>query len=577
MSQLTQRYISFFLCPLVFTLAAGFTAFTPATKAEASNEPLAVVVFSGYDALMNDIDFVGNLGNVPNLSAQVDGMLGMFTQGKGLVGLDKSKPIGVVVEMDENGNPSGALCMPVTSLEELIGTGAPFGVTGEKQADGSWQIGSQGQMIFATESNGWAFLAPAPAMLEGAPGDPGALFGAMTKEYDLAVQVNVQQVPEAQKQMLVGMLGQAAQQGVEQLADESDEDFQDRQRVMNLQLKQFEDMVQQVDEVTFGLSLDGGQQRTFMDFIYTAVAGSDLAKQFSGLNNTKTNQAGFIQPEAAMMMVVAVQNDEMTAEQKTQVEQGMQVNRMQLHTVIDDQDELDDAAKELMKSAADDFLDSLKATALSGKFDMGAVMNVGSDAASMLFGGYNADPAKVESGIKKLVELAKENDEFPGVKWNADSHNGVQFHTVTVPVPADEEEAQQIFGQEVEIVVGIGKDSVYAGAGRDAIADLKAVMDASASDLGKSVPPMEMSFALTQIMDFAGVVAKADGPAEATAAIEMVANMLANDANGRDHVRILSTAIPNGSKTRIEAEEGVLRAIGMMLMQAKMQQQGAGF
>ena len=53
--------------------------------------------------------------------------------------------------------------------------------------------------------------------------------------------------------------------------------------------------------------------------------------------------------------------------------------------------------------------------------------------------------------------------------------------------------------------------------------------------------------------------------------------MLANEANGRDHVRIVKQPIPNGARTRIEVEEGVLRSIGMAVMQAQEQGAGAGF
>ena len=58
--------------------------------------------------------------------------------------------------------------------------------------------------------------------------------------------------------------------------------------------------------------------------------------------------------------------------------------------------------------------------------------------------------------------------------------------------------------------------------------------------------------------------------------LQMVATMLEENVEGRDHVRIVVQPRPNGACTRIEAEEGVLRAIGMAVMQAQMQAAGAG-
>jgi hypothetical protein len=83
---------------------------------------------------------------------------------------------------------------------------------------------------------------------------------------------------------------------------------------------------------------------------------------------------------------------------------------------------------------------------------------------------------------------------------------------------------------------------------------------------------MEMTFALKQIMEMAATVAQeSEKPM-----LQSIAAMLANEASGRDHVRIVMQTIPNGIRTRIEAEEGVLRAIGMAAMQAQMQAASVG-
>jgi hypothetical protein len=99
---------------------------------------------------------------------------------------------------------------------------------------------------------------------------------------------------------------------------------------------------------------------------------------------------------------------------------------------------------------------------------------------------------------------------------------------------------------------------------------LKKVIDDSAAAPAKPTVPMEMTVALGQIMNAAQGFADEDDKPQ----IEMIANMLANEAEGRDHVRMNAQPIENGVRMRIEAEEGVLRAIGMGAMQAQMQ--GAG-
>jgi hypothetical protein len=156
------------------------------------------------------------------------------------------------------------------------------------------------------------------------------------------------------------------------------------------------------------------------------------------------------------------------------------------------------------------------------------------------------------------------------VKWAANKYKDVTFHTMQAPVPEDEEEARKLFGEKLDIAVGIGQKAVYFALGRNSLDEVKKVIDASAASPAKRVAPMEMSIALTPILNAAKEFADEDDKPQ----VEMVANMLANEANGRDHVRITTKSAENGIRMRIEAEEGVLRAIGMAGMQAQMQ--GAG-
>ena len=139
-------------------------------------QPLAIVALAGYDALIEDINFVGSLGGQQDLAQSVEQMIMLFTQNKGLAGLDKSKPLGLVVQ--SNGmDISGAVCIPVTSLKELTTTLMPFGVMAKEGANGLTEISANGQTLLAKEKNGWAFLSVMPQMLENLPEDPGKVLG----------------------------------------------------------------------------------------------------------------------------------------------------------------------------------------------------------------------------------------------------------------------------------------------------------------------------------------------------------------------------------------------------------------
>jgi hypothetical protein len=541
------------------------------TGAPGEMKPLAAVVFASYEELMKDIDFLGSLnpqvqqGGAP-ASQMVEQTLQMFTQNKGLAGLDKSKPIGVIVQTDGQ-MPAGAVCIPVTDLNALLDVVKGFQVTVADAGNGLQQLSTQqGQSVFLKPAGGWALISMMPQMLEALPEDPMTVLGPLAEDYDLAARIHVQNVPETFKHQAVDAMSQGAEGGMTQNDEESDEDFAERKRLLQAQLDQLKQFINELDQVTVGLAIDNQEQRAFLDFAYTAQPGTKLAEQIAANSNVTTNFAGFVQPDAAMTLSFA---SKMTAADTAQLDQMIESLRTQASKAIDEDDDLQGDAG--VKSGVNDFIDAIKATMQSGTMDGGASLDVAADSLTFVAGGFIADPAKVESGLKKIAEAAqKKEEDMPEVKWASSKHKDVTFHTMQAPVPEEEEEARQLFGETLDLAVGIGQKAVYFAAGRDAIDAVKKVIDDSAANPSKPTAPMEMTVALGQIMKAAQGLADEDDKPQ----IEMIAGMLENEAKGRDHIRMLSQPIENGIRMRIEAEEGVLRAIGMAAMQAQMQ--GAG-
>lgn len=555
------------------SLVAAHTSLVGLAQAQSAGEmkPLAVVALSGYDALVEDLNFAGSLAGNPQMGGMLEGMIMMSTQGKGLVGFDKTNPIGVVIQTD-GADFAGAACLPVTDLQNLLALlqPPPFSMNAEDAGGGVTKLSGPGQTVFIREANGWAFVSPMQPMLDALPEDPAKSLTSITQEYDFGARVNVQNVPEQYRQQAIDALETGMKAGLQPMPNESEEQFAARKEMTAAQLEQLKQMINDLDEVTIGLALDGPEQRAYLDFVYTAVPGTKLAKQLAMYDESRTNFAGFFQPDAAMMMSFA---SKMTEADIAQVDQMFGAIRKQVKTAVEQEAELpNEEARQAMQSAMDDLLDACQATLQAGMMDGGAVLNLAPNSVTFVAGCFIGEPAKVESGLKKIEEVIKQEEDFPGVQWNADSHRDVSFHTLTLPIPEHEEEPRQMFGETIELAVGIGKESVYFALGRDCLEKAKSVIDASLAKPQKSVPPMEMTVSLKQIMQMVAAYADEDDKQVA----ETITNMLDNEAVGRDHVRIVMQTIPNGIRTRIEAEEGVLRAIGMAAMQAQMQAAGAG-
>ncbi|MEM9352526.1 MAG: hypothetical protein AAGA92_05895 [Planctomycetota bacterium] len=536
-------------------------------RAQSANEskPLAVVGLSSFDSIVEDVNFLGGLAGNPMMGQLVQQMGVAFTQG-----MDTTKPVGVILQSDGVGF-TGALCAPIGDLESYVETLAPFGVETSDEGNGVWKITANDKEMYATQAGEWALVSLMPDMLAGLPENPAELIEAVTDEYDIGVKVMMQNVPENYRAMATDTIKQAVEGSLQEpLPGESEADFEARKEQTMSQVEQIDQIFTDIDELTVGLAIDGGNNRAVFDFAYTVLEGTKLADQLALYEDSKTDFAGFIQPDAAMMLSLT---QKMADTDKAQFKQMIPALRKQVRNAVENETELPtDEAREAMISAFDDFIDAFVATIDAGLMDGGAVLNLSPNAMSLVAGGFIGEPAKVEEGLKKIADIAKDEPDFPGVEWDAESHAGISFHTLSVPLPADEPEPRKFFGDAVDVAVGIGEKSVYFALGRDCLAKAKEVIDASAAAPGADVKPMELSFALGPILEVAA--AFADGDDKET--VQMISNVLNNESQGRDHVRLTSEVVGGNSvRGRLELEDGVLRAIGMGAMAAQMRQMEA--
>jgi hypothetical protein len=150
-----------------------------------------------------------------------------------------------------------------------------------------------------------------------------------------------------------------------------------------------------------------------------------------------------------------------------------------------------------------------------------------------------------------LAELSKDEPDFPEIKWDAETHAGVSFHTMSVPVR--EPDAQEFLGESIDVVLGTSDTSFYIAAGSDAATQLKGIIDASKAKGAQTVPPVQVSIAAKPILQFASQFAPPIGLLAA----------VVGQSGDKDHVKIVNKIEGNQSITRITVEEGMLKAIGM--------------
>lgn len=544
---------------VVALLLGGWNAAAAQVAPTAGLKPLVTVSFSGYDELKADIEFLGKLGNNPLMAQQLEGTLKLFTGGQGLAGVDTTKPWGAVVQTDGRGEFPIYGFIPVTDLKQSMTLVAKLQLAKPQESGGVYEIETEGPILYVQQKGGWAFIASSREELAQMPADPLKVLGGLNQKYDLAVRASIQNVPPALRQELVEQLRVGAEAGMPRLPGESDEDYDVRQGVTRQMIQQLDAMVGDLDEVLLGWAIDRQTGTSYLDLQVTAVAGSKTAAQFAQAATAKTNFAGFDLPGAALKANSAgALSDSDVAEAKKAIADVRPKALEELKNQGLSADELK-LASEVLSS----LLDVVEKTIENKTVDGGMALLLKPGALTFVAGAAIADGAKLETMLKKLAaETQKKEPEIAKLlTLDAETHQGVRFHTLAIPTAQfDDEVAVKLFGENIDVVVGISETSAYLSVGRDAASTLKQVIDQSKAQPDKQIPPMRISLAAGPIAKFVAEITEDEmGKQMAT----MIGAML-EKSGGKDHLTLTSKPIPNGAAVRLEVEEGLLQVIGSL-------------
>jgi metal-dependent amidase/aminoacylase/carboxypeptidase family protein len=284
----------------------------------------------------------------------------------------------------------------------------------------------------------------------------------------------------------------------------------------------------------------------------TAKPGSEMAEQISASKKAGASRfGGFLMDGAAM---TANMTSQIAPNQIEQTLSVMKNSKEQIQEMLDANPNMTDAQAEMTEELVDSLLDVVMKTVEDGRMDMGAVMMMNDGEMNFAMGVEAANPKKLEDAVKDVVKMVeKEVGDEVQFNLNAGSHRGTTFHEILVEVPSSEEEAQQIFGDQLTLVIGIAKDAVYFAMGSDPEDVLKQAMDKSAeSSDSKADMPMQVNFYLSPILKFASGI-------QGMEMMEMMSDTL---QSGGDRIQIRSEFIDNGTKTRFEIQDGILELLG---------------
>jgi len=546
-------------------MAVGLVVWAPAAQAELSKpspKPVIVVSVAGYQKLIDDLAILGRWADRPETAAALEGMISLLTGGKGLAGLDKNRPLAVVLQTDGQ-RFSPYLLVPVTDLEKLLGVLEPLLPQPIAKNNGVYELSfAQGRKLYVqARGPDWAVGVETQEALAAVPEQlPEEARQKLPEAWTIGASVLVKHIAPEQRRQWAERLRAETLRELTPRPGESEEDFKVRKWLSEWLVDWAASALDQVEQLQIGLGMDGKAEALVVEMAVQPAAGSALAEAVQKAGQVQTAFGGVLLPEAALSAHAVLRYPAGEFHQVAPLIQMLKVRALQQRPRLDLSAEQAQWQRELTTALWDLVEKTLKCGRAEGAFSV----LLQPDQFTLLAGAYVADGRALEKLLDRAVAEARkqrpaEVDRY--VKLRAHEVQGVHLHLVRFPVPAEalrREALIQLFGPEVELVVGTGPESLYVGLGKAAEATLRKAIEKDAQG-PQQVPPAQIRLA---VKPFLAVLAEHGDPNQQQKAQQLLEKM-----SNKDRLRL---AIENNQGRllfRVEAQRDVLAVLAQAAQQ----------
>jgi hypothetical protein len=507
-----------------------------------AQQPTVVLSIRGIDPLLDDAEFIGGEVGQEDVKATAEQLLGAFTNGKGLAGIDKTKPLGLYWNSTAGAPEMPVLFVPVADADDLKGLLTDL-APDFKEAKGQWTMTFNGNKLFAKVANGYCFISNAPTSLT-KTADPAKIINS---KYDIALDINVAGIPDELKDAFLTQMEATGRASMENGPEpKNDAEKVGREVGFNTTLAVFKSLVNDGDKLTFGIDVDEEARLAATDFSITGKANTDLSKSLSAYGKTVPAFAGLGSDKSPFRLLVSYPTTGIT-EQLNALFDAM---RGSADEQIDKDEKLDsDADKEAAKGIAKRIFDIAQNTAKSGSMHSGIVLEDSGDGKARFIAGTKVAQGD-EAGklFDDVIKLSKDNPDIAKIKVDAAKHAGARIHEVTIE---QDEENEKYFGDEPGHFA-IRNDSLWMSLGVENLAALKKTLDSWAKP---KTPPAGTSPISLRVKPAALVMLLQKDDEDA---VERAKEVVGKPG---DKLNVDLAPIPNGAKLRFEFGIDLLQLI----------------
>lgn len=536
---------------------AAFAGLVVPSMAQQSAAPVATVVIAPVERTLEDVAWLIEAVNVQGFSGLVKVMGDSYT-----TGLDKSKPMGVIVTLEE-GMPKALVCLPNLNHKEFFEKLSEASLQVDELGKDLYEVAVGPQLLVAKVTKDWIFVGQNEEAVENVPKNPSELFGDYHTRYTMSVKIDLQQIPDELKETAIENLRAGFEGAMQNAPGQTEEQKEAAAEMGELQMAQIEEMINSTQQVVLGWQIDSGKQQVYLDGAVLYTAGSKLAKQMEAQANLKSGFTGLTLPGSSVdvrFTSLATNEDD-----KKVAKQSMENSLNQMEAQLENSN-LPENITEAIQEFAEGFVEIFGKTIDEGVIDGAASASVSDDVLRVVIGGRLADGHALEAELKSLVEELPKTDEVK-IEFDVGKHNGFNLHRVSIKVPSNEARAKAMFGDSVKIMIAGGDKAALLALDSTGDATIKAAIDAVKAKPSVDVKsPVQGVIRLTGLLKYAQTLSP-------NPILENTINELSQYV-GKDSVSVNSTILPRGMVTRLTIDEGVLRAAGSAAQTGRAMQGG---
>jgi len=527
--------------------------------------PIAVVMFSGIERGFQELDYIFETIEHPELSDIVSASLANLND---LKGIDQEKPLGLMLFLKPgtgfNIFPTLGFVgfLPCENFEDVLKT---FGTTGMQigkvpESEDRYSMKGSGQNFFFEKVGEQILLTNDETMLDAELPDPVSLTKTLATRYDFAAQANIKNVPIGMRKILLQFLRSQMEIQMQRRDEEPEGPWRMRKASLANNLHFIEQLATQGDSLTIGLDVSKELRKAVVEIDLNAKPGSQFAK-YLGDSGGVTSYFRVLQDDPSI--ISAYMSWELQKEDALNLkEMALGMQQALEYEILETNPPPDGEEPQLRLGG---LFECLAETAEAGTLDGFGRMQTTATGESVIMASVrviNGTTASVS--IADLLQYVEDKDsDNQDIQLNADSYRGVTFHRVS-PTTQDSD-SKRIFGENWSMYFGAGERTLwFVMGGEEAIPIVHAAIDQILDPASQKTLPDSAPFRFT--LNMSQWMAIFENPERERRGFGK--KMAETFEAGDDKIIADMTPRENGIRYRIRFEEGFVKLVGLALADA---------